>query len=89
MGDTIFSVGCPNLNWPSMFMGNCILDFEDMFVFGPEVIAGRSGSPMLDRQGRVVGMIIWQGQKCSIAVTASRMIELHDWSEAPVFDVAE
>lgn len=56
----IFSIGCAGYSWPTAFMGTAIVDSEDLCLFTPNVIAGRSGSPVLDINCRgVVGMIIW------------------------------
>jgi S1-C subfamily serine protease len=58
--DKLFSVGCPNGNWPSGFMGHAIKTDSNVLWFKPNIIPGRSGSPIFDKNGEVVvGIVIW------------------------------
>jgi V8-like Glu-specific endopeptidase len=65
VGDQIISCGCPGphipLNYPSTFNGYITEVLDDAFYFQPNVIEGRSGSPVFNVSGeRVIGIVIWK-----------------------------
>lgn len=70
--DTIFSVGCPDMRWPSAWLGQVYGEASDTFLFGPNPIPGRSGSPIFDKDGEhVIGVIIWYGNATGRAISIS------------------
>lgn len=75
--DVIFSVGCPNLKWPTSWYGRAVIVEERSFWFKPNPMPGRSGSPIFDREGRhVLGMIIWSGPIYGRAVTSDELYKI-------------
>lgn len=60
----ILSIGCPGpttpLSYPSMVHGRIKFIKNEGFTFSPNVLAGRSGSPVFDIKGeKIVGIVIW------------------------------
>lgn len=62
-GQMVFSCGCPNLNWPSAWLGHISSVKNRYFIFVPKPIVGRSGSAIFDINSKdvsVIGIVIWQ-----------------------------
>lgn len=80
IGDQILSIGCPSLNHPSMFHGIIIdNELEEAFYVMPDVIGGRSGSPVFDVNGEfVIGVVIWRtGHETGARVISPKGISNH------------
>ncbi len=57
-GLQIITVGCPRCERPSMVHGHIQLVSERAFFFEPDMVPGRSGSPIFDVKGeRVIGLV--------------------------------
>mgnify|MGYP003333932074 CR=1 FL=1 len=68
--ETVFSLGCPNLRWPSAFLGSVNHSIPERFFFSPDVIGGRSGSPVYDKNcTMVIGVVIWSTPNGGCAIS--------------------
>ena len=66
----MFSLGSPNLRWPSAFLGSVNYSLPERFFFNPDVIGGRSGSPVYDKDcTMVIGVIIWSTHEGGCAIS--------------------
>lgn len=75
---SIFSVGCPTGNWPSGFLGHVTSQRRRLFWFVPNIVVGRSGSPVFDQSGEVVlGIVIWYNDATGVS-TAVSFRAIHD-----------
>lgn len=59
-GEISISVGSARATWPSLFLGRIADTDLNRIRFTPEPAEGRSGSPTLDAQGRLTGMVTWR-----------------------------
>lgn len=81
--DIVYSVGCPNMQWPSVFKGHVtrISSGTGTISLLPNVISGRSGSPLLNKDLEIIGIIIqkdsdWNGTKCGLAISMQQLYQL-------------
>jgi S1-C subfamily serine protease len=67
-GDPIYTIGCPQGNWPSGTMGR-VTGMNSLISFKPNILPGRSGSGLLDKKGKEIhGIVIWSGSYGSTAI---------------------
>ena len=87
--ETILSTGCPSGNWPSCFLGHVVdvTSFDNMVLLRPNIIPGRSGSPVTDSKGKAVhGVIVWYNNRDNIAsaISLQTIYEALDQHRLPV-----
>lgn len=58
--EVVVSAGCETGRWPSGWRGNILEVNEDCIKVRPATPSGRSGSPVVNSTGKVIGMVIWQ-----------------------------
>lgn len=74
--EPIFSVGCPNLTWPTAWFGRVAFLNERSFWFEPNPLPGRSGSPIFNHDGQyVVGLIVWNGPLQGRAISSEALYQ--------------
>jgi hypothetical protein len=62
---SILTYGCPNGEYPTMFLGTIRSSNKNRFRIYPSVKGGRSGSPVCDIKATIViGMVIWKNGTC-------------------------
>lgn len=80
LDDQILSIGCSGpeipLKYPAMFNGYVSKLGNERFWFQPNVVAGRSGSPVFDTSGdNIVGIVIWRTNNGGMAIDAKGISE--------------
>jgi V8-like Glu-specific endopeptidase len=78
LNQQILSIGCPGptipLRYPSMVHGKIKEIKNEGFTFTPNVLAGRSGSPVFDIKGdKIIGIVIWTTRNGGRAIAMAGM----------------
>ena len=77
--EKVFSLGCPDLRWPSAFLGRISRAISERYYFKPNVIGGRSGSPVYNEDcTMVIGVVIWTTPDGGVAISPYG-IHLHNF----------
>lgn len=69
--ERIATIGCPAAQWPSLVTGRLMRPGDATIATTPEPLQGRSGSPILDVEGRVLGLLTWQDDQSHQAISQS------------------
>jgi hypothetical protein len=65
-GDKLITYGCPEGKWPRGIVGHATKTFKkDRIRFLPAPEGGQSGSGIFNKDGELVGMILWQSGEAS------------------------
>lgn len=72
--DEIFSCGCSDGNWPTLFRGfiETVTDVE--INIHPSVINGRSGSGLFNKNGEIIGIVVMTNGECVSLDYINRLI---------------
>ena len=74
----IFSCGCADARWPTLWMGHVRHIYKNRFEFHPDAISGRSGSAIFDEKcTKVIGIIIWKDTEDTDGGTAISISEIY------------
>lgn len=78
-GDVIYTAGAGGGAWPSAIKGNVFKLKKEIFLFNPRPRPGRSGSGIINEEGKLVGIIIWVLPDHGAALTMDKVSELAAW----------